>query len=504
MLSTLIKLCAFLCAVCGAYFVVPKNRRWYVLLAGNIAFYFWFGGHIIWFLCIAVITTYVGARLLEKQMQTYQEQAKVITDKEEKKKYREQITRKKRWILFVCLLINLGLWAFLKCSELIIVFGISYYSFVATGYLVDVYRGKYQAEKNILRLGTFLSFFLHMIQGPFSKYDEMSPSLFAGNEFSKERAYDGCMRILWGVFKKCLIADKLAICVSGIYGNYEQMSGAYLFVAMLLFGIQLYADFSGYMDIMLGFARILGIHMAENFRQPFFAHSIEEFWRRWHITLGAWFKNYLFYPVSMGKWAQKLGVKSRGLLGNRTGRLIPSYLALILVWSATGLWHGFAVHYWMWGMMQMIVIVFSMQMETVYQKIKKGLKINAEGKGYGVFQCIRTFFLFCFMEVMSEADSVVEALTMYGKMFAQTNLYSLATVDFEVFSLGITEIWVVAVGMILMFVVDVLKEKNQSIKAIILRIPVLPRYVMYVGISYLILIMCIGSSSAGGFMYANF
>ena len=504
MLSTLIKLCAFLCVVCAFYFIMPKGRRGYVLLAGNLLFYLGFGNDFFLFLCIAIVTTYVGGRLLDKQSDVYAKQSKTITDKKEKKRYKEQTLRKKRWILFVCLVINLGLWAFLKCSELIVVFGISYYSFVASGYLIDVYRGRYKSEKNILRLSVFLSFFLHMIQGPFSRYDEVQESMFADNDFSKERLYDGGMRILWGIFKKCLIADKLSVCVTSIYAIYEQLNGVYIFIAMILFGIQLYADFSGYMDIMLGFARILGIHMAENFRQPFFARSIEEFWRRWHITLGAWFKNYLFYPVSMGKWAQKIGVKSRKLLGNRTGRLIPSYMALLLVWSATGLWHGFAAHYWVWGMMQMFVIVFSMQMESVYQRIHEATKISAEGKVYTVFQCLRTFLLFCFMEIMSEAATVRDAWNMYVKMFTDMSVRSWSQLDIQVFQLGVTEMGVVILGICMMLVVDVLKENNKSIKAIILQIPVLPRYMIYVGISYLILIMCIGSTSTGGFMYARF
>ena len=527
MLVTLLKLCFYFAAVAGVYFLVPKKWQWWVLLLGNLLFYLHYSSYLLIYLIITIITTFVTGILLEKKGNEYKNKIKQQEDKELKKQIKARLVKEKRWILALSLCLNLGIWIALKYTgffagalnqlfaacganvalpvlRFVMPLGMSYYTLVAAGYCIDIYRGKYKAERNIFKYAVFLSFFLQLIQGPFSRYDELAPSLFAEHRFSWERLYNGAMRVLWGIFKKCLIADKLSVCVEYVYENYASLDGSFLFLAMILFGIELYADFSGYMDIMVGTGQIMGIILPENFKQPFFAKSIEEFWRRWHITLGAWFKNYLFYPVSMSKWAQNIGVKSRKYLGNRTGRLIPSYFALVLVWSATGLWHGAASHYLYWGLMQMAVILFSMQMAGVYEKIHQAAHVPADAVWWQVIQMLRTFLLFAFMEIMSEAATAADALAMYAKMLFgwQENIFmSIGTLFARI---GIVDSLIVLLGVIGMLVVDILKEKQISIKACIMKLPLFPRYVFYIGIIYLIVLASARDSMGGGFMYANF
>lgn len=527
MLTTLGKLCAFFALIIVLYFIVPKKRQWCVLLLGNIIFYLYFGIEYIFFIVFTTVISFLTGCILERMQNDYKASLVGLEDREEKKQRKEILIRKKRTVLALSLLLNLGLWFVMKyigflavqinsvfgfgegvfslpVLSFVLPLGMSYYSFVAAGYCIDVYRGKYQAEKNIFRYAVFLSLFLQMIQGPFSRYDVLKQTLFEEHRFDKTRCYDGITRIMWGIFKKCMVADKLSPAVDYIYQNYEQLNGIYILIAIVFFAIELYADFSGYMDIMLGTAHIMGITMQENFKQPFFSKSIEEFWRRWHITLGAWFRDYLFYPVSISKWAQNLGRKSRKLLGTQTGRLLPSYLALLMVWCATGLWHGAAMHYLLWGLMQMAVIMFSMQMAPVYEHLHKVSHIDSQHPVWRGFQIMRTFLLFGFMEVMSEAHCVLDAAGMYRKLFSDWDIAILRDVDSLFVTLPMVDVVVAVIGIAAMFLVDVMKEKQADIKKLFMKIPAFPRYVIWLGAIYMIIIFTTRGEGTGGFMYANF
>jgi len=246
----------------------------------------------------------------------------------------------------------------------------SFYTFHSVGYLMDVYRSKYPAEHNFCKYFTFISYFPHLLQGPFSRFDGLGKSIFEMHSFSYDRLCEGCARIVWGFFKKVVIADQLGVVVSAITQHYTNYTGTHIFMSIIFYGIQLYADFSGYMDIMCGFSHILGIKLSENFEQPYFARTIDDFWRRWHITLGHWFRDYVFYPVSMGKVAQQIGRRARGKWGPKMGKLVPGYYALIFVWTATGLWHGASWTFLIWGWLNMLVIMSTMQLDDWYTKIK--------------------------------------------------------------------------------------------------------------------------------------
>ncbi len=271
---------------------------------------------------------------------------------------------RKRRVCLVAILINFGILVVLKYSNFLIdtvngffnaidvtydihnvsfvlPLGISFYTFQAIGYLIDVYRKKYPAEESFFRFALFLSYFPHIIQGPFSRFDDLGKTLFTQHKFSYERLCEGSRRILWGFFKKLLIADNIAIVVNEIFSNYGNYIGPQMLAVAFFYGIQIYADFSGYMDIVCGISHILGVDLTENFKQPYFSKSIDEFWRRWHITLGRWFRDYLFYPVAMSKKTQKIARKAREKLGQSVGRLIPRLLRTVFCLDC----HGFMA----WG-----------------------------------------------------------------------------------------------------------------------------------------------------------
>ena len=271
--------------------------------------------------------------------------------------------------------------------------GMSFYVFHAIGYVVDVYRGKYPAEKNFFKYFTFVSFFPHITEGPFSRFNELGKEIFGEHHFSYDRLCSGCARILWGAYKKVAIADILAGYINTTLGNYEDYGFILICFAVVLYSFRIYADFSGYMDMMCGFCHILGIELSENFKQPFMAKTVDEYWRRWHITLGKWFRDYVFYPVSMSKTGTKLSKWARGKWGAKTGKLIAGHLALFFVWTATGLWHGANWTFLVWGYLNFIVILSTTQLEETYKGIKTKLHINSDSFIWKAFCVARTFVL---------------------------------------------------------------------------------------------------------------
>lgn len=524
MITLIVKSCMLFAALVLVYYVVPKKFQWCVLLLANIVFYLRYGIKFFPYIIFTIVTTYAAGIILEKINDDYKETKGQHTQAEDKKAAKKKYIHKKQLVLLVTLLLNMGIWAVLKYTAYIfgnvnewfalanplpipafvMPIGISYYTFVSAGYCIDIYRDKYKAERNLGRYTLFISFFLHILQGPFSRFNMLKTTLFEKHAFSFERIYNGGLRILFGLFKKFIIADYIGNSVVYIYENYASLNGIYALLLIVFLSIELYADFSGYMDIINGAATMLGIRNQENFTQPFFAKSIEEFWRRWHITLGVWFKDYLFYPVSMSKWAQKLGQKSRKLVGNTNGRMIPSYIALVFVWTVTGIWHGCALQFLLWGWMNLFFIAFGMMFGPLYHKLHDVTHISAESKGWKLFAMLRTFFLFGCMEVMSDAGSAGIAFTIYRKLFTGWDLSILTSLETLFPEVPEPNACLIILGVLMMLVVDIVKEKNISLKGFLLRMPVLVRYTLYLGMVYILILFTARVQSGGGFMYANF
>ncbi len=509
------------------YFLAPKKLQWFVLLGANVYFYTQAKAFYLVFIVASTVFTYLGALSLEKVSASGTKKVSVVQTKEDKKNVREKIVAFKKRICFMTIVLVMGSWIVLKYGNffmnnvgivlnrlhvsyqkdpitLLLPIGISFYTFHAVGYLVDIYRGKYTAEKNVLKLFTFLSYFPHIIQGPFSRFDHTGMSILQGHTFSYDRFCRGCSRILWGFFKKLLVADKIGIAVNSIFDNYLEYSGVHLLFAMIGYCIQLYADFSGYMDIVSGVSTILGIELAENFKQPFFAKSIDEFWRRWHISLGKWFKDYVFYPVSMGATAQKIGKWSRKRLGNKVGKLAPGYFALIFVWTATGLWHGANWTFLVWGYLNLFVIILSMQLGDAYHWCKEKLKIQQSSKVWGLFCIVRTFLLVCFFRFFSVPDTLNDSISMLKHVALQFHPQALVHPLTLFAKMHKRDILICLFGMMCMLIVDILneKEKWENIKT---KTPMLIRNGVY-AMLIVAIIMFAGANKdiVGGFIYANF
>lgn len=522
-----LKFLIFLVILFCVYFGVPRKWQGTVLLIANMVFYLSSGIRYAAFILITAFSVWCVALLLERTSERYKEERKACQTREEKQLNKARCAADKKKIMAAVMILNFGIWFLLKYSaflfgnlqkicqgigsgifrvpDFVLPLGISFYTFIAIGYCIDVYRGKYPAEKRFDRFLLFLSFFPHIVQGPFSRYDRMKDSLNAEHHFSFDRMGEGIIRILWGYFKKVVIADRLGVVVQTIYAGEGGYGGIYVLVLMICVTLQLYADFSGYMDIAVGICRVLDIHLEENFRQPFFSRSIEEVWRRWHITLGAWFRDYLFYSVSMSKAAQKIGKKCKGKVSAATARLVPSYIALAAVWTVTGFWHGAAWNFLIWGWMNMTFIILGMQLAPFYGRIKERLHIADENRAWRFFQMLRTFLLFGYMEMFSDSGSTMGSIRLTVSLFTEHNWELLGKPRSLFPGVDGFDVCIVLIGVILLLVVDILKEKGKDLYQLLGSVPIVVRYIGYAGLFYAVILLGnTGANLAGGFMYAQF
>lgn len=509
------------------YFIVPKKTQWMVLLSSNIIFYSFSGIRYLLYMLWTSFAAYIAAKKLEHISLLSKQIADSALAPKEKKAIRNQLQSIRKFLCAIAVLAAMSIWAVIKYGNFltnninailrlfrlewqggqipfVLPLGMSFYTFHAVGYLIDIFRGKYQAEKNFFRFFTFVSFFPHMIEGPFSRYDSLGASIFRPHSFSWDRLCTGSARILWGVFKKTLIADKIGISVSAIFDSYLDYSGAHILFAICAYGIQIYTDFSGYMDIVCGFSQILGIELAENFRQPYLAKSVDEFWRRWHITLGKWFRDYVFYPVSMSGTAQRLGRWARGRWGARMGKLLPGYLALFFVWTATGLWHRASWNYLVWGYLNLLAILSSMQLADWHAQVKKKIHVSSESLLWQIFCVIRTFLLVCFFRFFSRANSLHMAFSVLKQIFAKPELWRLKAPHRLLVKLGRMDVFILLIGIVTLIIVDILCEsgKWESVKT---RCPMPLRNLVYAGLIFAILLFSGGDNDlVKGFIYANF
>ena len=254
------------------------------------------------------------------------------------------------------------------------------------------------------------------MQGPICSYDEIQQQLFEGHSFDSKQIISGLRRVLLGFFKKIVIADLIGIAVNSVFSNYQKYHGVFLLLIAIFYAIQLYADFSGYMDIALGFSQMLGIGLPENFDLPYFSHSISEFWRKWHISLGKWFRNYLYYPILRSTAISKIK-KIFGKKGRKFGETFVTVIALIIVWTSIGLWHGASFHFLIYGCFHGFFVIMDAIFGNIYTKLRNLLHIKSNSKVFGAFQIVRTFYIVCIGYFIFRSDGMGQAIYMIKESF---------------------------------------------------------------------------------------
>jgi D-alanyl-lipoteichoic acid acyltransferase DltB (MBOAT superfamily) len=468
-----------LAAALVLYYLFPRQYRWLVLLLASAAFYLWSDVTVAGYLLFTILTSYVSGRLLGRLAQQRKslpaDQAKAGT---------ARIKRKKRAVVAVDLVLCFGLlfavkyWSSvaqgvsgatnglvsLPVFDLVMPLGLSFYIFQSAGYVIDCYREKHAPETNVLKFALFVSFFPQLVQGPISRFHELEPQLIEPHDFDADQLKYGIQRVLWGYLKKLVLADRAAVVVNAILGDLGSYGGAMYAFAILFYCVQLYCDFSGGIDITIGVAEMFGVTLTENFRQPFFATSLADYWRRWHITLGSWMRDYLFYPLSLSKPLNRVGRFARKHIKGKLGKIVQTAMATFVVYLVIGIWHGANLRYVFFGLWNGTLITASLLLAEPYRKVKTRLHIQEERRWYHWFQMGRTMFLVFLGRYITCAPRLLTALHMLKRTFFSPAVYQLT--DGSIWDLGLAKFdyAVVALGMLVLLLVEWRQEQGVDIR----------------------------------------
>ena len=493
----------FVAAAVIVYYLMPAKARWLVLLVFSYLYYMAGGARFAGFLLYSTAVTFISGLMTGRAL-----------DQKRKKAART--------FMILGIILNFGMLGAVKYTNFIIEnintlfhgnfrslnlllpLGISFYTFQSSGYILDVYWERCKAEKNPVKYALFVSFFPQILQGPIGRYSRLASQLYDGHRFEGKNIARGIERILWGFFKKMILADWSAVFVDAIFDTPEKYPGLVLF-GLLFYSIQLYADFSGGMDVVIGIGQLFGITMDENFRQPYFAVSITDFWHRWHITLGTWMKDYVFYPISLSRWMGRFGKWCRKKMGRVTGRAMPICIANILVFLIVGVWHGAAWKFIIYGLYNGLIIGISGLLAPNYRSWKKALHISGKETWYHVFTVIRTFVLVNFSWLFDRPNTLRETGILMKNLFTRFSPAELLTIGAGKEGTAFTPyaLLIIAVGCVILFVVSVLKEKGIAVRE---KIDALPYpAVVCIWFCLFLTIGFFGSTAAiRGFIYAQF
>ncbi len=476
------------------YGIIPKQARKYWLLVASYYFYMQWNPYYISLILISTVLTYVGGRYIGS--------------------HREDIKKAKacKNTLIAVLIANLAILFVFKYTNwvldmingvtgaemslpvsIVLPVGISFYTFQALGYIIDVYRGDTVAEKNFITYALFVSFFPQLVAGPIERSKNLLTQIQSMDKikmWNYDRIVKGLITMLWGFFLKLVIADRVAIFVNTVFDNYYAYGTVELFLAAVGFSLQIYCDFASYSIIALGSAKVLGIELMENFNTPYFSRSIKEFWGRWHISLSGWFKDYVYIPLG----------------GNRCSKP-RHYLNLMITFLVSGLWHGANWTYVVWGAIHGIYQVIGIMLKPVKEAINKKLEINTKAASFAIGQILITSFLAMLAWIFFRANSLTQAVTYIGRMFTRYNPWVLY--DGSIYNNGLdrTEILILIWACLALFIVSFIKRiANTTIDAFLMKQNLWFRWVVLFALIYSIVIYGVYGAGAGAtqFIYFQF
>ncbi len=450
----------------GVYYIIPKRFQWIALFVFSLAFFhFSAADYTIIYAVAAVLVTTLCTHGITMAKETGNGK------------------KAKLWLV-LGLVVNLGILATLKYSNffinninlasslvgssaripqlnLLAPLGISFYTMSVVGYLLDVYWDICPAQTNLVKTALFVGYWPQLTSGPITRYNEVKDQLYAGHKFDSKQIAFGMQRMLWGIFKKLVISARLGVIVDTIYADTVTYNGFYIWVAAISFLFQLYTDFSGCMDIILGASECYGIILPENFRSPLFSRSVQEYWQRWHMTLGAWLKDYILYPVMRSRLWKGMTKWIKAHWGKKAAKQIPSILGMLCVWLFMGLWHGGAWKYiigmgiWFW-----FLIAMAQVLEPVFKKIIAALKINTNCFSWHLFQSLRVFGLAVIGNMFFRIDGFMATLrTIKAGLFPNNPEIFF---DGSLFKLGLDapNFILMVIALLVLLIVSILQEKG--------------------------------------------
>lgn len=510
----------FFGAVSLAYYLLPRRWQWGVLLAGSVIFYLTADLRYGIFLAVCTVSGYLAVCRMDDRLRKLDAylREKPLT-REEKKAARGSVKGKNRVTLAVCLVLNFAMLFVCKALLLPAVrtaaegtvlsflslglpLGISFYLFQTMGYCIDVYRGKAKAQRNFLKFALFTTYFPYLIQGPISAYGKLEGQLYASHDFDGKQWSFGVQRMLWGYFKKLVIADRIAPLIASLRA--PELGGMGFFLLTLSYAVQIYGDFTGGIDMTIGMSESLGICLPENFIRPYFSKNIAEYWRRWHISLGEWMKDYIFYPISVSGPMLRLSKTARARLGN-FGKRLPVYVASLATWFVTGIWHGLTPNFILWGMLNCLFIVGSEECAPLYARFHNRFHLKEKG-WYGSFEILRMFLLMNFIRACDLFPHVGDYFAGFGRMLTNPNFVMLT--NGTLLTLGLTgpDFAILGFGIALLFAVSLYQEKKGSVREALWSGNVWLRYGLFFLLLLAVLLMGkYGTGyNAGSFIYNQF
>lgn len=501
----------FLPVVLLAYQFTPQKLRWVTLVLSGYVFFWMASGALVLYLAGTTLFTYaVGFRLgkLRQESKSRRAAAAVEDRAAVKKLYKKKEKRVlligvavvlsvlgylKYYNFFVADLNYLLAWTgdipFLRPRKLLLPIGISFYTLQAIGYMADVYWGKIPARQHPGKLALFLGFFPQIMEGPIAMYDQTAEQLWQGDSLKGENLSGGCIRILWGLFKKIVIADRLYVFVRAVFDEYESYSGVIVAAAAVAYTVQLYMEFSGCMDIVIGSGRLFGVTLPENFRQPFAARNAAEFWRRWHITLGVWFKTYIFYPVSISSAVKRWSRFGKKHLGPYLTKAGVSALALFPVWFCNGLWHGPQWNYIFYGMYYFVILLAGVMLEPVRDAVIKICHGDPEAVSWRIMQTTKTWLIIFAGELFFRANGLRAGFAMFRSIFRDFELRNLWDGTFLDFGLDPADWLVIAAGCVTVAIVGMIKERGLLGQGGIQKLWLPVRWGLYYGLIFAVVIL---------------
>lgn len=490
----------FLPVVVIFYHLFPKGKRWFVLLFASYIFFFSLSRFLFIYLLLSTLSIYyLGSKISKLQQECKIETKKL--ERSERKQIKEKYKKKQLIYLKGGIFLHIGLLILLKYSSFIgenlnillhcfnietlpvlkfmIPIGISFYTLQAVSYITDVYHQKIEADHNFYRLALYMSFFPQLMEGPICRYEQTAYSLFAGEDLQIKNVQFGIQRILLGLIKKLVVADRLNSMIALIFKDYVHYDGGIMVLAMIAYTCQLYMEFSGTMDVVIGSAEIFGIKMPENFNQPFFSRSISEFWTRWHITLGTWFKDYIYYPLSLSKRLRKITKLSRKQVGNYYGPLISGTIALFCVWFCNGVWHGAAWSYIFFGLYHFVLIFLGNVFLPLIQRFYHMIHINKDNKFMILLRTLKTVIFVCVGELFFRAESLGDGLAMFNKMVSELSFDSFSNGLYLNLGMDMKDYMIIFITLFLIFIYSILREKGIDIREVIANKPIVIRWSFY-------------------------
>ena len=528
MVFTSLKFLIFLAIVIAVYFVCPIKHRWVVLLAGSLTFYAIAGVKYIPFMLAAAFISWYAAILISRENAKLKSETAELSDKAAIKARKEQTKAINKRYVTIAVIVLIAYLAYTKFARMsvaafeslvgggtdladsmtiIVPLGISYYTFSTVGYVLDVYWKRYAAEENFFRYLLYVCYFPHILQGPIARYDRVGKSLREEHAFDYKRFCYGMQLMVWGFFEKLVIADRLSTFVATVFDDCANQYGWVMITAVFFYAIQIYTDFAGCVNIAMGMSEIMGIEIENNFRQPYFSKSVDEFWRRWHMTLGAWFKDYLCMPVSMTRAVKDFSKKMREKHGAQAGKTTTTVCALIAVWICTGAWHGTGWDYMIWAAWQCGIIVIGLVMKDSFTSWKQALHINEDSAAWGAFQIVRTFFLVGIVpRVVTRANSLSDALIIFKHMFSKWDL--AVFFDGRILEYGLNNRAFIAavISILVLLAVSLMHEKEIKIRETIASKNIVIRWIIYILAIVIIVVFGVWGPGydASTFVYMDF